>query len=585
VTDPSPAPSRSRGYYLGRYEVVKHLGAGSMGAVYKATDSETGRVVALKVLPPQYAANPLLLKRFQREAKHGQRLNHENIAGIYEFTNDKDTYFQVMEFVDGVNLHEYVFRKGTLSAAEARAITIQVARALDHAHQQGIIHRDIKPSNILLAQSEGRMVAKVIDLGLSRIINEDEFRLTRDGTTVGTVNYLPPEQARNSGSADIRSDIYALGCTLYHMLAGDAPFPDGSLAERIYKHAEAEPPDLRPRVPNDLWQICRRMLAKRPEDRYQTPADLLADLESRAPVSGGVVRGEVVGEEKRSGDVSSIAGRRSLPPVRTPEPKSPGTVPMLHSRSAAGAQAPATVPVFSPPPPPPAHDRDTSLQVSGHNTLVAEAPSPATLEQRQVAQGQFQRAAQVIADGNYEYGSQLLVACCQLDPTNLLYRNALRQAYPQLAALQRGGFRGWCKLLALKFRLYVAENRGEHLRVLHWGEEVLRRQPDNYQVQLDMAHAAENLGFFNLAVWLLEQIKKDTFLARANRALALLYEKQGDYPRAISLWEQVARSDPGNIEAKQKFKDLAARDTIVRGNYAQRSAVPPPPPQRKSGLK
>src|SRR5437867_3430281 len=206
------------------------------------------------------------------------------------------------------------------------------------------------------------------------------------------------------------------------------------------------------------------------------------------------------------------------------------------------------------------------------------------MEQRQVAQGQFQRAAQVIADGNYVYGTQLLAACCQLDPTNLLYRHALRQAYPHLAFQQRrGGFRAWCKLMGLKLRLYLAKRRGQHLGVLHWGEEVLRRQPDNYDVQLDMADAAAKVGFFNLAVWLLEQVKKDRFLVRANRALALLYEKQGEYPRAMSFWELVARADPSHPEAAQKLKDLAARDTIVRGNYAERSSIPPPP--RKSGQK
>ena len=578
MTESSQARPRSRGYYLGQYEVVGHIGSGSMGAVYRAVDTETGRVVALKVLPPVFAANPLLLKRFQREAEHGKRLSHENIAGIYDFTSDKDTYFQVMEFVDGLNLHEYVCRKGPLSPAEARDITTQVARALDHAHQQSIIHRDIKPSNILLAQSEGRNVAKVIDLGLSKLTNEEEFRLTRDGTTVGTVNYLPPEQALDSALADIRSDIYALGCTLYHMLAGDAPFPDGSLVERINKHAKAEPPDLRPRVPNDLWAICKRMLAKKPEDRYQTPAELLADLEGRTPVSA-----RVVSEERKL----ALQPRLRIP---TPEPKSPGTDPILRSRTPAEPSAPSTetvLPQPTPPPPPtqtPSHARETSLQFTGPNTLFADAANPATMEQRQVAQGQFQRAAQVMADGNYEYGSQLLVACCKLDPTNLLYRHALRQAYPHLSTLQHGGFRGWYKLMALKLRLYLAKTRRDHLRVLHWGEEVLRRQPDNYQVHLDMAHAAENAGFFNLSVWILEQIKKDSFQVRANRALALLYEKQGDYPRAIAFWEQVLRGEPGNFEAERKLKDLAARDTIVRGNYAQRSA-PPTPPQRKSGSK
>src|SRR5262249_38939766 len=145
-----------------------------------------------------------------------------------------------------------------------------------------VVHRDIKPSNVLLKEERGRLLAKLTDLGLALAVNEDEFRLTKMHNTVGTVDYMSPEQARDSGSADIRSDIYSLGCTFYHMLAGRAPFAEGGLTERLLKHVQEEPPDIRSfnsAVPAPLTWLIRRMMAKRPADRYQTPSELLADLE------------------------------------------------------------------------------------------------------------------------------------------------------------------------------------------------------------------------------------------------------------------------------------------------------------------
>jgi serine/threonine-protein kinase len=266
---------------LGRYEILQHIATGGMGAVYKARDLELGRDVALKVLSPELAAQREALERFRREARSAARLRHENIVTLYEFGEDKGTYFLAMEFVDGTDLHDYITRKGQLDPDEARAILAQAACALDHAHKQGVVHRDIKPSNFLVAREGDRLVVKLTDLGLARLAREDESRVTRSGSTVGTVDYISPEQARDSASADTRSDIYSLGCTLFHMLAGQAPFPDGSLTERVLKHLEAKPPDVRefnPKVSAGLAALLGKMLAKKPEDRYQTPTELLRDL-------------------------------------------------------------------------------------------------------------------------------------------------------------------------------------------------------------------------------------------------------------------------------------------------------------------
>jgi serine/threonine-protein kinase len=287
-SEPSARSSR-RALRIGKYEVLYHIATGGMGAVYKAFDVEQKRDVALKILPPETAAKPAMLERFHREARSAAKLRHENIVRIYEFGEANGTHFLALEFIDGIDLHEYINRKSKLPPEEVRLILIQAAKALSHAHKKGIVHRDIKPSNFLITLKNDRPVVKLTDLGLARETRQDDFRVTRDGTTVGTVDYMAPEQARDSGAADIRSDIYSLGCTAYHMLAGQPPFPDGGLTERIYKHAEAEPPDLRafcPKISTGMQAILKRMLEKDPADRYQTPQELLRDLEGPDNAAG-----------------------------------------------------------------------------------------------------------------------------------------------------------------------------------------------------------------------------------------------------------------------------------------------------------
>ncbi len=279
--DPSVDRPR-RTQRIGKYEVTAHIAVGGMGAVYRATDTESNRAVALKVLRPDLAAKQSAVERFRREARNASRLQHENIVRTYEFGAANEVWYLALEFVDGVDLAEYIRRKEKLDPEEAIDITRQAALALGHAFGKGIVHRDVKPSNFLLTRQDGQLLVKMADFGLAREITDEEARMTRDGTTVGTVDYMSPEQARDSGLADGRSDIYSLGCTLFHMLAGQPPFPDGGLGERILKHAQEPPPPLRhlnPRVSRSLAAVVEKMLAKRPEDRYQVPADLLHDLE------------------------------------------------------------------------------------------------------------------------------------------------------------------------------------------------------------------------------------------------------------------------------------------------------------------
>src|SRR5262245_2770607 len=267
---------------VGRYEVVDSVTTGGRGAAYPGLGTDSHRPGALKILSPELATNQNMVDRFRREARSAAKLRHENIVAIYEVGEANGSHFIAMEFVEGTDLAEHIARHKKLDAEESRQILIQAAHALDHAHKEGIVHRDIKPSNFLLQRKNGRLCVKLTDFGLARQARDEDFRLTKAGTTVGTVDYMSPEQARNSNSADIRSDIYSLGCTLYHMLAGRPPFPDGGLTERLFQHVEQKPPDIHDfnaDVPNDLVAVLAKMLAKKPADRYQTPAALLDDLE------------------------------------------------------------------------------------------------------------------------------------------------------------------------------------------------------------------------------------------------------------------------------------------------------------------
>ncbi len=264
---------------LGKYLIERKLGQGGMGTVYLAKHTELKKMIALKVLPRDKAKNPILVRRFKAEAQAAAQLEHPNIVAVYD-TGEMDGYLYIaMEYVEGVDLFEQVKRRGAIPVKRSIEIIKQVASALQHAFEQNIVHRDIKPSNLLL-RHDGTV--KVTDLGLARSIDDTlETNITRAGTTVGTVDYMAPEQARSSKSADIRSDIYSLGCTWYQMLTGEPPFPEGSLTNKLQAHAIKPLPDpreLNENIPEGLFAVLQRMTAKKPEDRYQTPAELLEDL-------------------------------------------------------------------------------------------------------------------------------------------------------------------------------------------------------------------------------------------------------------------------------------------------------------------
>jgi serine/threonine protein kinase len=258
-------------FYLGKYRLIELLGGGGMGRVFLAQHVGLNRRVALKTIARQVGRDPASLDRFLAEARAIATLDHPNIVQAFSVDNEGERYYLVMEYVEGMDLQRLVEREGPLDAARAVDYIRQAADGLQHAHQQNMIHCDIKPSN-LMVNMQG--VVKILDLGLARLGDEEEN--APDERTLGSVDYMAPEEALKSRDRDGRADIYSLGCTLYFVLTGHPPFPQGTLPERILKHQTQEPPDLRseqPKISAELAAICKRMMAKRPEDRYATAAE------------------------------------------------------------------------------------------------------------------------------------------------------------------------------------------------------------------------------------------------------------------------------------------------------------------------
>jgi WD40 repeat protein len=268
-----------------RYRVTRLLGQGGMGAVYQAEHRLMERTVALKVIHRQYTADADAVERFRCEVKTAAQLHHPSIVAAYDAEQAGDTHFLVMEYVPGRSLAAHLREKGQLPVREACDWARQAALGLQYAHERGMVHRDVKPDNLMVTD-DGQV--KILDFGLSRLAPSQAAppdatastaahpsRLTAAGTVMGTPDYIAPEQAGDARAADTRADVYALGCTLYHMLTGRVPFPDGATFDKVVKHktAAAEPlAKLRPGVPAALASVVAKMMAKSPADRYQTLA-------------------------------------------------------------------------------------------------------------------------------------------------------------------------------------------------------------------------------------------------------------------------------------------------------------------------
>jgi serine/threonine-protein kinase len=278
---------RAADLVFGPYRVLDLLGEGGMGRVFRACHQTMGRAVALKVIKAEHLESPTAVQRFHQEIRAAAQLTHPNIVTAFDAGQAGAAHFFAMEFVEGADLGRLVKQSGPLSVAASCDYIRQAALGLQHAHERGLVHRDIKPANLLLSRAvsaNGLGTIKLLDLGLARMQGPDDQPangLTRLGTVVGTPEFLAPEQAVNSRKVDIRADLYSLGCTFYYLLTGQPPFRGTSLNDLLLKHAVEAPPPLetfRADVPPAIQNIVRKLLAKRPDERFQTPAELAAAL-------------------------------------------------------------------------------------------------------------------------------------------------------------------------------------------------------------------------------------------------------------------------------------------------------------------
>lgn len=324
-----------RGFALkiDKYVLADLIGVGGMGRVYLARDTRLHRKVALKILSRERMSNPRALARFEREGKVGAQLQHENLVRIYDEGNAQGLRYLVMEFIEGKNVSHIVSDSGPLPPTSAAKIGYQVSLGLEHARRKGLIHRDVNPQNILVTKDG---TAKLTDMGLAIDLGDAEDIVTRDGATVGTFDYISPEQARHPRDVDSRSDLYSLGCSLYHMIAGRVPFPTTSLPEKLYAHQLTEPESLEtlvPGVPPELDRIVRRMMAKKPSDRFDTPqaaADALEPIALESASLAGLI--EAATPPADAAGAGSLLGPASVlnaSALAGPRPSSSGARPAL----------------------------------------------------------------------------------------------------------------------------------------------------------------------------------------------------------------------------------------------------------------
>jgi serine/threonine protein kinase len=304
------------------YKILGKLGAGAMATVFKARQLSLDRTVAIKILPRKYTSNAQFIERFYAEGRAAAQLNHPNIVQAYDVGKAGDYHYFVMEYVEGRTVYDDILKHKRFTESEAIEIVIQIAEALRHAHDKGLIHRDVKPKNIMINR-EG--VAKLADMGLARAITDKEAAEAEAGKAFGTPYYISPEQIRGELVVGPPADIYSLGATLYHMVTGNVPFDGKNPSAVMHKHLKAElvPPDhVNQRLSAGVSEVIEMMMAKDPRQRYQTCADLLLDL--RAVAKGEpppLAHKDVV----PASDLASIvAAEAEAMPVALPEDMSRG---------------------------------------------------------------------------------------------------------------------------------------------------------------------------------------------------------------------------------------------------------------------
>ncbi|MBI5759091.1 MAG: protein kinase [Planctomycetales bacterium] len=394
---------KHKGFFLGKYRLLSHLGSGGMSSVYLAEHVLMRRRVAIKVLPQARVDDTSYLQRFHREAQAVAALDHRNIVRAYDVDQEAKIHFLVMEYVAGKSLQELVAQNGPLSYVVTAEYVRQAAEGLHHAHRANMVHRDIKPGNLLIDE---KGVMKLLDMGLARFFGDkDENSLTiqHDEKVLGTADYLAPEQAIDSHSVDIRADIYSLGCTVYFMLTGHPPYPEGTMAQRLMAHQTKDPApirDKRPDFPESLEAIVRKMMQKKPDDRFQTAKEVAQALTKWLMENGGTswsamnpfVAGAstIVPRDKGLSNISAASTASGsdisgLGNVESSQSPPPSTAVQRTIPATATTPVPAPVESATPAPAPAAATGATSTG-SGLDWLdAAPVPASATGENQNVA--------------------------------------------------------------------------------------------------------------------------------------------------------------------------------------------------------
>jgi serine/threonine protein kinase len=349
---------------FGDYLVIRELGQGGMGTVLLARHRRMDREVAIKILPVTALGSEAAVARFYQEVKVAAQLKHSNIVHAYDAGDHRGFHYLVMEYVQGHDLAKVLQQLGPVPAAMAVDYIIQAASGLEYAHSKGVVHRDVKPSNLLL-DDEGTI--KVLDMGLARLGNSGEtsLQLTTTGQVMGTVDYMSPEQAEDTREADHRSDIYSLGCTLYRLIVGTGPFTRDTVVKTILAHRESEIPSLEPLEDPSVAQlnpIFQRMVAKKPEERYQSISELLQDLRS----ASGEVTFSSLGKSPSMVPPEDV----TIPPQKTLLGDSPTMAPASASTAPSSSESLGTSPLGPVPVPPPS---DVQYAVSNVSSGAVDA--------------------------------------------------------------------------------------------------------------------------------------------------------------------------------------------------------------------
>lgn len=323
------AEAERSGQQIPGYKVLDSIGAGAMATVYKAKQLSLDRLVAIKVLPKRFSTNTQFIERFYAEGRAAAQLNHPNIVQAYDVGKAGERHYFVMEFVDGRTVFDDITKAKRVPEKDAVDIAIQVAEALQHAHERGLIHRDVKPKNIMLTKSG---VVKLADLGLARAVSDTEAAEAEKGKAFGTPYYISPEQIRGEVKIGPPADIYSLGATLFHMVTGQVPFDGKNPSDVMHQHLKAElrrPDEVNPKLSSGLSQVIEMMMAKDSRKRYQQCKDLLVDLRAvREGKSPPIAHQDIGGA-----DLAALAKAEAAAPaelvVARPTSSSTGVAPWL----------------------------------------------------------------------------------------------------------------------------------------------------------------------------------------------------------------------------------------------------------------